>query len=248
MNRDDFDFLAVQGLQPELYFSGADIDSISSEKIKDLEKEIADRSFKPILHAPFFDLNPGAFDPKVRILTADRILWALDTAKQFGASQVVIHPGYGQWIFSKNFSSWFARAKETLEKILVRAKSNNVKIAVENIYDIGPEDISALISEFPKDQIGFCFDVGHFNLFSQNSTKLWLDVLGERLFEIHLHDNLGGEDDHIAVGDGTIKFGSLVAWLKCRETMPVITLEMEQKTHVIKSVSRVKEWFESKKE
>jgi len=107
--------------------------------------------------------------------------------------------------------------------------------------------LAALVEPYPETVAGICFDTGHFNLFSQSAMKNWLEKLGNRLFECHLHDNLGSDDDHIAVGDGTLKYGPLIAWLNACDSAkrPRLTLEMEQKTHVIKSVIRVKSWFEA---
>ncbi len=245
LKSEDLDFLSYQNLQPELYFSGEDYDETTAEKLEKMVQDVSQKNFKPIFHAPFFDLNPGAFDPKIRSVSLERILWSLKVAKQFGATQVVVHPGHGPWVLAKNFPGWLERAKESLSQMVAKAGELGLKIAFENIYDDRPEDLLSLLSLFPKETVGVCFDIGHFNLFGRTSLKNWLDAFGNRIFEIHLHDNLGENDDHIAVGDGTIKFGLLFNWLKNQEQMPILTLEMEQKTHVIKSVQRIKDWFEN---
>jgi len=242
---EDLDFLALQKLQPEVYFSGEDIDEISGEKLEKISGDLEKRKFQPAFHAPFYDLNPGAHDPKIREVTQERLLWAVKAAKQIGAKQMVVHPCHGPWVLEKHFETWLERAKSTLSTVVAKALENGLKIAFENIYDTIPEDLLTLINLFPKDQVGVCFDLGHFNLFSEASIKHWFEVLGPRILEVHLHDNLGTRDDHIAVGDGTVKFSGLVSWLKLQEVKPMLTLEMEQKTHVIKSVNRVREWFET---
>ncbi|RCK73551.1 MAG: hypothetical protein OZSIB_2569 [Candidatus Ozemobacter sibiricus] len=243
MTAEDLDFLRVQHLHPELYFSAADMDALTPAQLGKLHQEMQAREFRPICHAPFYDLNLGAHDPKVRALAQERVFWALDTARQFGAPQVVIHPGYGPWVLVRAFPNWLKRAHPHLAAIVARAKELGVRVAFENIYDPDPHDLVEILKAFPEPHVGICFDTGHFNLFSQVSMKTWLEAFGDRLFECHLHDNLGSEDDHIAVGDGCLKFGPLVQWLKAQPALPRLTLEMEQKTHVIKSVRRVREWF-----
>jgi len=247
MNAEELDFLSIQNLQPELYFSGDDIDRISAADFETLRKDISARGFRPVWHAPFYDLNVGAHDPKIRTLSLERLLWAVDTAKSFGAAQIVVHPGFGPFVFGKNFPHWFDRAKPQVDKLVDHARSAGIRLAFENIYDSTPDDLVALVEPYPETVAGICFDTGHFNLFSQVSLKHWLEKLGARLFELHLHDNLGSDDDHIAVGDGTVKYGPLIAWLNARDAAkrPLLTLEMEQKTHVIKSVPRVRGWFEA---
>lgn len=245
MKAEELDFLAVQGLQPELYFSGEDIDSAAPDAFATLQGDIESRKFRPIWHAPFFDLNLGAHDPKIRSVSLERLVWSIDTAKRFGADQIVVHPGFGPYVLGKNFAHWFDRARPALDTVISHAEKAGLRIAFENIYDACPDDLAALIEPYPEKVAGVCFDTGHFNLFSQTAMKMWLERFGNRLFECHLHDNLGSEDDHIAVEDGTVKYGPLVSWLNAREpaTRPRLTLEMEQKTHVIKSVTRVKNWF-----
>ncbi len=247
MKAEELDFLAIQGLQPELYFSGDDIDTTAPEAFDTLRSDIEARKFTPIWHAPFFDLNVGAHDPKIRSISLERLIWSIDTAKRFGADQIVVHPGFGPYILGKNFSHWFERARPSLDQLIEHAQKAEMRIAFENIYDACPADLAALVEPYPETVAGICFDTGHFNLFSQSAMKNWLEKLGNRLFECHLHDNLGSDDDHIAVGDGTLKYGPLIAWLNACDSAkrPRLTLEMEQKTHVIKSVIRVKSWFEA---
>ncbi len=243
MTTEDLDFLQIQGLHPELYFSANHIDALTPPQLQQLVESMRTRNFRPIFHGPFYDLNPGAHDSRLRAVARERLTWALETAKAFGAPQVVLHPGHGPWVLGRAFPAWLERARETLGAVIGKAGELGLRVAFENIYDPDPNDLAEIARAFPADHVGFCFDVGHFNLFSQVSMKTWLDTLGGRLFECHLHDNFGSEDDHIAVGDGSIKFGPLITWLKTQEKMPLLTLEMEQKTHVIKSVLRVRDWF-----
>lgn len=241
---EDFEFLGIQDLHPEFYFSGEEIDILTPETLADLGKRAREKNFTPLLHGPFFDLNFGAHDPRVRKVVEDRAVWALETAKGFGCPHVVLHHGHGTRALPPAFRGWLERARETLKRVAAAAEARGLRIAMENTFDSTPEDLLAIREVLGGKSVGFCFDVGHFNLFSQVSMGKWLDSLGPDLLEIHLHDNLGTEDDHIAVGDGTIKFGPLINWLRTREQLPSLTLEMEQKTHVIKSVARIREWFE----
>lgn len=240
---EDFEFIAVQHLQPEFYFSAEAAETFAGDKLESLITQLNPWKFSPLFHSPFYDLNPGAHDPKIRAISENRIIQSLETAKKLGATQVVVHPGYGPWVLKRSFPNWLERARESLAKIVAKAVDLQIRIAFENIYDPVPDDLAALISLFPAETVGVCFDIGHFNLFSETAMKTWLDTLGDRIIEVHLHDNLGSEDDHIAIGDGTVKFGTLLAWLPKHRQRVRLTLEMEQRTHVIKSVTRLREWL-----
>ncbi|MBF0546983.1 MAG: sugar phosphate isomerase/epimerase [Candidatus Riflebacteria bacterium] len=242
---EDFDLLCGSNLQPEIYFASDLIDEISSEKYCDLINKFTEKNFVPSLHAPFFDLNIGAFDPKVRAITLERILWSFKAAKDFKATHVVIHPGYGPWALTKKFDEWLDRTAPLLKKIVQSANELGLKICFENIYDSTPDDLKKMISEFPEETVGICFDTGHFNLFSQTSMQYWFDTLGSRIFEVHLHDNGGEDDDHIAIGDGCVKYSPLIKWYQKNPTPPILTIEMVLKTHIIKSIPKIREWFEN---
>ena len=243
LKSEDLSFLAHQNLHPELYFAGDVIDALSADKLDALIKEVANGAFSPSLHGPFYDLNLGALDPKIREISIERVLWSLETARRFKATQVVVHPGYTTPILARSFPLWLERAREGLKRITAKGEELGVRIAFENTYDQNPSALLNLLHGLPTAFAGVCFDIGHFNLHSQTTLREWLDTLNSRIFEVHLHDNLGADDDHIAIGDGTVKFQPLFTWLLKQEKLPLLTLEMEQKTHVIKSIPRVREWL-----
>ena len=57
----------------------------------------------------------------------------------------------------------------------------------------------------------------------------WLDVLGPFIGQLHLHDNGGKKDDHLALGRGRIDFRPLFAFLKAeRPRPPVVTMEVHR--------------------
>ncbi|HUJ70463.1 MAG TPA: TIM barrel protein, partial [Syntrophorhabdales bacterium] len=60
----------------------------------------------------------------------------------------------------------------------------------------------------------FCFDTGHFNLFTAVPLEGWLGPLRQRLKEFHIHDNHGKSDEHLPVGQGTFPFRELRHFVK----------------------------------
>jgi sugar phosphate isomerase/epimerase len=92
----------------------------------------------------------------------------------------------------------------------------------------------------PSEHFGLCFDTGHFNLFSTISLAEWLDQVRPHIFEIHLHDNTGKADDHLAIGDGNFDFAALFAGL-CGIT-PVYTIEAHSKEDVLRSIGQLNKY------
>ncbi|MDR0791374.1 MAG: sugar phosphate isomerase/epimerase, partial [Methanomassiliicoccaceae archaeon] len=53
-------------------------------------------------------------------------------------------------------------------------------------------------------EVKVCFDIGHANTMSQIDEMM--DLLSDRIKNIHIHDNNGDNDDHMTIGDGRIDF------------------------------------------
>ncbi|MFQ5872146.1 MAG: sugar phosphate isomerase/epimerase family protein, partial [Candidatus Geothermarchaeales archaeon] len=63
------------------------------------------------------------------------------------------------------------------------------------------DQIQGLIQEV---NCGFTLDLGHANTLVEPTQ--FLDALSDRIVDVHLHDNHGDYDSHLAVGEGNINF------------------------------------------
>jgi sugar phosphate isomerase/epimerase len=66
------------------------------------------------------------------------------------------------------------------------------------------------------------------NVFSETTMQDWLKTLGPFLKQIHLHDNNGMNDDHLALGAGKIDFEYLFEYIDKNCPRPIITLEAHE--------------------
>jgi sugar phosphate isomerase/epimerase len=71
----------------------------------------------------------------------------------------------------------------------------------------------------------------------------WLQMLGTRLYHLHLHDNRGQADDHAPVGDGLIDFPLLFEILGSLPASPSMTLEAHSPENLLRSLTAVKTRF-----
>jgi sugar phosphate isomerase/epimerase len=126
------------------------------------------------------------------------------------------------------------------------ASKTGLRIAVENVFDEDPEALQMLIEKIDSPDFGFCFDTGHFNLFSKVTMEQWFESLGRHLVEVHLHDNDGKADSHWALGRGTIDFENLFHLLNARSPSAVFTVEAHDVNDVETSLDRVKQLMEKK--
>ena len=55
-------------------------------------------------------------------------------------------------------------------------------------------------------------------------------MLGDRLGEIHIHDNDGTTDQHLPVGEGNFPFRELLALVRRKNLRPILTIESHSDT------------------
>ncbi len=203
------DFLRENRINPELFFLSDQLDEI---KPADIEALRASMDWSPTvsIHAPFMDLCPGAVDSKVGAVTLERYLQTLEVTAPLKPVSVVFHSGYERWKYAGNVDIWLSRSMAVWRKVLEFAGKTGVKVAVENIVDSEPGHLVRLAEEINHPLFGLCFDIGHRELFSKLTPVEWLEPMAPWLFELHLHDNLGIEDDHLPIGGGKIEFGAFL--------------------------------------
>jgi len=212
-------------LAPEIAFKGPELDELADHRLVAVARVIAASGRRPTVHAPFFDLSPGAMEPLVRDVTRKRLTQSLHAAHQLGAHLMVVHPGYDRWRYPKLAGTWASNAVETFVPLLELAARYDCRLALENIYEATPDTLLALVEGVSSPWLGYCFDIGHWRLFGTSSMGDWLAALAPRLMHLHLHDNHGQSDEHLPVGEGGIDFAPLMHALASLKHRPSITLE-----------------------
>ncbi len=237
--KDYFEMIRLRRYDLEIYFSAAVLDQIEKP---DLERLIERLDWNPklTLHAPFTDLNPGAVDPMVRSVTQVRFRQILNVAAILRPRAAVFHAAYDRWRYSGRKDVWLENGLDTWRKVMDLASKIGLRVAVENVFDEDPAALQMLIEKINDQDFGFCFDTGHFNLFSTVSMEQWFQSLGRHLVEVHLHDNDGTADAHWALGRGEIDFENFFGLMNEHAPAPVFTIEAHDKDDVETSLDRVK--------
>jgi sugar phosphate isomerase/epimerase len=228
------------GLFPEVYIDNNLLPELSNDAVRELGRELQGHGLKPTMHAPFMDLSPGGFDRKVRTLTADTLKRSVEVALLLGVRGIVCHPGYDKWRFDGQLELWLDGSVETWSAVLAEA-GQDVPIMLENVFEYEPSSFIALFDRFNNPNLRFCFDTGHFNLFSTVDLDGWLGPLGGRLKEMHLHDNHGTSDDHLPIGRGTFPFRALKSFVRGRNDL-ILTAELHGESYAAEGVRNLKEF------
>lgn len=166
------------------------------------------------------------------------ILSAFKSMSILGAKWGAYHP-----MSSTNFEYDPKRAmvdnKEKLKRYLEEASKFNVGIAIENLpifpdcpqynfFTSNYEDHCELVDSFKSDLVGVCWDFGHANLMPYDKAKV-LDIMGERVKIVHMHNNTEMCDLHIAPCIGTAKWEELVPILVKNKFTGSFALEINMK-------------------
>ncbi len=242
ISADGENFVKQLHLSPEFYFSAENLSDIGDKEISYLKKVVKECGSELTVHAPFACLDLGAKDKTANKKSIEIILHCAEIASALGANIMVVHPGYGAQTAGKMLPEWVDNAHDNISALISYAEKQSIKIAFENIFDREPDSLKALLELANSDNAGICFDIGHCNLFSKVSIQNWLNTLGERIIECHLHDNDRTDDQHKAIGSGTADFPSFAKWYKSinNSKQPVLTLEHRSRSYVTESLAALR--------
>lgn len=228
-----------EGINPEIGFSHLDLDRFQWADFRETADRLADRGLSVTFHAPFMDLRPGAIDPRIRQATVDRLRKAFDLIPLFLPRAVVCHPSYDEKYYSSCEESWLENSLETWRCLLEYVRGTETVIALENVYERNPHHLGLLLESLASPQVCFCFDAGHANAFGKVSPEKWMEGLGDRLGEIHIHDNHGVADEHLPVGEGNFLFEELFRIVRERRIRPILTIESHSENDLWKMLGNI---------
>ena len=220
------DAFIENGLNPEIGLDAAALDRFSTAEFNEIAGEFHKKSKTVTIHGPFIDLNAGSPDAAIRRVTRQRLEQLLELVPLFRPLSVVCHAGYETNHYAYFKESWSAYSLELWSWLADQLAELGTRLMLENVYEDGPQDIHFLFENLKNRNVGFCLDIGHASAFSQTRLEIWLETLGPYLGHLHLHDNNGSWDDHLALGSGSIELDVLFDYFKNKKyTSPIVTLE-----------------------
>lgn len=230
-----FDRHLGQGLPVELGLDPLLLDATTAGWHGELAGRLADAGVAVTVHLPFFDLQPGSADARIRAASLDRLRSAMDIAALYSPRRLVGHAAYNRFLYIRSFPDWAARAADTWAGAL-SDWPEHPPLCLENTFEIDPAHLSGSVEilrqrlpQARQERIGACFDVGHWYSFAEGKARgnldAWLTALAPYLLHLHLHDNDGSFDQHLGPGQGEIPFDALFAGLAARNLTPTATFE-----------------------
>lgn len=174
------------------------------------------------VHAPSSDVNLAAVNERMRSASISVIGDVLEVSACIGAEHLVVHPGYSPYdqVRERSFSSLM----HSLDDLARLQEEHGVRVCIENMggWECCHFRTPALLPELITRGLGCTLDCGH----AQMNGNLDEFLLAGEFCHVHLHDNSGQNDDHIACGGGTIDFPRLMGQLPLHATLVVETREL----------------------
>jgi len=180
------------------------------------------------LHAPVADVNLMSPHPEVRALAESEIAAALELAAEIGAGSVTFHLGYRPLMGAPHAPPW-EEALEAIRRLNGRAQALGVALCLENDPRLPGAylwDLARMREVLSELGLAGTLDIGHaWTAYGEGALEL-LPELMPSIHTVHLHDNRGRLDEHLALGEGVVDVAK--AWpLLSRASLLVI----ETKTH-----------------
>ncbi len=126
-------------------------------------------------------------DEKVRREAREGVQRALQDAKKYGATSVLVVPGVVN--DTVNYDECFKRSVAELRQVLPVAKDTGVSIAIENVWNnfiTKPEQAKDFLDAVDSPLVGWHLDIG--NILRYGQPEDWIPVLGKRILKLHIKE------------------------------------------------------------
>ncbi|MEM4473224.1 MAG: sugar phosphate isomerase/epimerase [Archaeoglobaceae archaeon] len=196
----DNDFNHIELLMDHPFFC---LESINHDELIEL---VWSYDVELLLHAPATSTNFISISETMRRASYEEMEKVLRLADKCCARVVTFHIGWNP-SFVNNGSFYFDR--ETFEKHNARVLREELKpflqhspvtLALENTIPIEGEFKAALKEILDETNLALTLDIGHYNV---SRCDFFIENF-ERVVNIHVHDNNGKRDEHIALGKGIV--------------------------------------------
>lgn len=205
----------------DLGFSGWEVVSegrqqLNEKTLSEIRNVVETTNLVLTLHLPFSDLNLGSLNHPIWKETIRQMKKCLERASDF-VELAVVHPGHLSPLGMQLPDMAWQQSIEGLRAVCDFANEFGIKIGVENMVNMPhvfgkqPGEIVGMIESLERENAGLTLDVGHAN--TNGNVPEFLENLGG-VVHVHLHDNNGKSDEHLALGKGNVKWKEVIGKFK----------------------------------
>lgn len=200
-------------------------------------------SLKYSIHAPFMDVNIASPQDQSRLNSIAQIKSSIDLANEINAEAVVVHPGLISFLANKYFKKEvYEFANESIKEIGDYAKDLGVMATIENMPNFESmiyQNIVDLNQLLVENEMHMTLDIGHANHVGYAPDEMIFDSIKH----VHVHDNLGDDDSHLPLGEGSIDLKYIINTLESKNYDGIYILEVNDYDSIKKSYEYMKKNF-----
>ncbi|MBE6492595.1 MAG: sugar phosphate isomerase/epimerase [Methanobrevibacter sp.] len=200
-------------------------------------------NLKYSIHAPFMDVNIASPQDQSRLNSIAQIKSSIDLANEINAEAVVVHPGLISFLANKYFKKEvYEFANESIKEIGDYAKDLGVMATIENMPNFESmiyQNIADLNQLLVENEMHMTLDIGHANHVGYAPDEMIFDSIKH----IHVHDNLGDDDSHLPLGEGSIDLKYIINTLESKNYDGIYILEVNDYDSIKKSYEYMKKNF-----
>ena len=200
-------------------------------------------SLKYSIHAPFMDVNIAALQDKSRLNSIEQIKSSIDLANEIGAEAVVVHPGLASFLANKYFlDTVYQFANESIKEIGEYGRDLGVLTTIENMPHFDGmlyQDMNALNDLLVSLDMSMTLDIGHAVHVGYAPDGMIFDSIKH----MHVHDNFGDDDAHLAFGEGSIDLKGIINKFEEKSYDGIYIIEVNDLDSIKKSYDYMKENF-----
>ncbi|MFC1559089.1 sugar phosphate isomerase/epimerase family protein [Gemmatimonadota bacterium] len=216
------------GLEVTLYDTSWLMGKGALDDAEEIRKRLEDRASIITTHGPLFDLNPGSLDPTIRDYTRECFIRGVEVCAALGGQKIVYHTFHNPLLPSGVLPGWKERSRPVWEELNGVAEEEGVEVCLENSYEPTAEFFADLFHTFADARTRMCFDPAHVHLYSRDGQSAWVITMGHMISHLHLNDNEGKSDDHLALGEGEIPYATILPELCAACLDSTMVLEMHR--------------------
>ena len=200
-------------------------------------------SLKYSIHAPFMDVNIASPQDQSRLNSIAQIKSSIDLANEINAEAVVVHPGLISFLANKYFKKEvYEFANQSIKEIGDYAKDLGVMATIENMPNFESmiyQNIADLNQLLVENEMHMTLDIGHANHVGYAPE----DMIFDSIKHVHVHDNLGDDDSHLPLGEGSIDLKYIINTLESKNYDGIYILEVNDYDSIKKSYEYMKKNF-----
>jgi len=214
----------------------------SPENVRRIDEAIASTQLRITVHAPYADLNLATLNYPIWRESVRQVCTCVEQASAW-SDRVTIHPGYLSPIGKMMPQKAWEQQREALREIGRVAADHGVLACLENMIGLreflcrDPGELFGMTGGI--EGIGVTIDIGHAN--TMGLVGEFLACIGDAS-HIHIHDNCGQHDEHLAIGEGTVDWKKVGPAIAARYA-GVLVVEGRSLEEGKKSIKVVHGWF-----